>query len=485
MDATAAQAKRRRLEPVATAVAVSLERVARASMYADAPRDEVSLPRAEQLGRARLRVLRLLEARNAEDTLEGAVGGGGGGGGPRYARLCADVLVACERAGLATADADTQSHFILRLACSRARESSDWFVALETQLFRIRLGAEPGAVGAFIAANDLPFRLVGPDDDLAPEECSAMARLFGPSGRDVYATPFENALALVGTRAAYLRRGVAYVPGHRVALSVQHAFRAHLRAALVRTAAHRVTDARIRALVTCLLRQPAAPPPPATALAPPEDRLSTAASVRGAAAAMPMCMAALYERLVETKHLKHHGRRVLGLFLREAGLGVQQALVFWRAAFARVPPGVFDRQYAYGIRHDYGLAGDRRARRPYGCEALVRAAASGGASTDQDAHACPFRAWDETALRRRWTADGIQRAEQDRVAALVRAGHYQVACRAHWIARHPGGDGSDAAGRHPNRYLAASLQYHRTAAAAAAAAAAQPPARAASNAAPA
>ncbi len=49
----------------------------------------------------------------------------------------------------------------------------------------------------------------------------------------------------------------------------------------------------------------------------------------------PLCMRTLYTKLKEDSHLKHSGRMQLGLFLKGAGLPLDEALAFWRHEFTK------------------------------------------------------------------------------------------------------------------------------------------------------
>jgi DNA primase large subunit len=74
----------------------------------------------------------------------------------------------------------------------------------------------------------------------------------------------------------------------------------------------------------------------------------------------PLCMRHLYTKVKEDHHLRHGGRQQLGLFLKGAGLKLEDALAFWRAEFSQ-KMGVekFDKEYSYNVRHNYGREGKR------------------------------------------------------------------------------------------------------------------------------
>lgn len=47
----------------------------------------------------------------------------------------------------------------------------------------------------------------------------------------------------------------------------------------------------------------------------------------------PPCMRQLNDALRSTHHLKYNGRVIYGLFLKAAGLSLEDALTFWRSHF--------------------------------------------------------------------------------------------------------------------------------------------------------
>jgi len=73
----------------------------------------------------------------------------------------------------------------------------------------------------------------------------------------------------------------------------------------------------------------------------------------------------LHDELRREKHTKHGGRMQYGLFLKGIGLSLEQALIFWQTAFANKTPDEFNKQYAYNVRHSYGMEGKRTDYTPY------------------------------------------------------------------------------------------------------------------------
>ena len=80
---------------------------------------------------------------------------------------------------------------------------------------------------------------------------------------------------------------------------------------------------------------------------------------------MPLCMENLHNELRQDKHTRHGGRMQYGLFLKGMGLSLEQALIFWQTAFGKVTPDQFNKEYAYNVRHLYGMEGKRTDYTPY------------------------------------------------------------------------------------------------------------------------
>lgn len=73
----------------------------------------------------------------------------------------------------------------------------------------------------------------------------------------------------------------------------------------------------------------------------------------------PMCMRNLHESLHTNGHLRHYGRLQYNLFLKDIGLPLEEALLFWRRSFRGMSDDKFNKEYKYNIRYGYGLEGKR------------------------------------------------------------------------------------------------------------------------------
>ena len=135
-------------------------------------------------------------------------------------------------------------------------------------------------------------------------------------------------------------------------------------------------------------------------------------------------MKQLHGKLKEDCHLRHFGRMQFGLFLKGIGLPLPEALIYWRRAFSRTTDDQFQKQYAYNIRHNYGMEGKRIDYTPYSYGKIIMTNAPGPG----DHHGCPFRHSSQERLRAMLFHDGLKDPELREVADYAQQGHYQVAC---------------------------------------------------------
>ncbi|KAF9970591.1 hypothetical protein BGZ73_006695 [Actinomortierella ambigua] len=234
---------------------------------------------------------------------------------------------------------------------------------------------------------------------------------------------FERVHGLIGRREIYVENGKAYVPMAEQVTMVLDMFK------------DRLSDS----LEACALALPGMDED--DRLVPVLDNINdqylgkdyTKTSITGELQAedvdgltfhMPPCMDQLHTELRNTQHLRHGGRMQYGLFLKGIGLPLEQALLFWQKAFGKHTAEQFNKEYAYNIRHSYGMEGKRTDYTPYSCKGIIMGSTPGPG----DHHGCPFRHWPAPKLRERLTARGLDEFDQEDVMQFVQGKHYQLAC---------------------------------------------------------
>lgn len=362
---------------------------------------------------------------------------------------------------------------MLRLAFCRTEELRRWFLTLEADIFRARFRSLlPDARSAFIAAADLPVRPLSRSDfdELRPALAAvaegvpggAAARRFASdvqagAARDAFfRAAFEDVPDLVATRRALLVNGDAIVSKHDAGSLAAGAFRTRLAAGLSRAArawAARGAAAeadRLTPVVESLsVRYLGTDYGAAGARAGLAGGAITAADVRPLAhTAFPLCMRSMLAVLDTAHHLKHKGRLQLGLFLKGAGLPLDEAMKFWRSAFGPTCSGDdFDKQYAYGIRFNYGREGKRADYTPYSCVKIITTPVDAG-----ECAGCPYKTAASDALTTSLRAMGVPAGDISAIVAKAAAGHPQLACGATFDALHPSRE-LEAGVQHPNQWF--------------------------------
>lgn len=277
-----------------------------------------------------------------------------------------------------------------------------------------------------------------------------------------YRVPFLEAIDLVGRREAYLEKGKAYVPQAKLHAIVVARFRAALSRSLARASpslAAAAADPRLAPLLTNVERHDL------------EKRSAEDDDVEGitpeqidalADQSMPLCMQQLHVALKRDHKLKHWGRQQYGLFLKAAGLTLEDQLRFFQTEFTKImTPEQFSKEYAYNIRHRYGKEGKRTEYSPYGCFKLVMDMAPGPG----EYHGCPYKHFDADHLAAVLSKTTLDAGQQTAVLSKAKERNYQIACQRHFEYAHPKEHGVvarlDGVGNHPNAYFKASRVYHQ------------------------
>lgn len=353
---------------------------------------------------------------------------------------------------------DIISHFALRLSYCRTEELRKWFLSMETTLYRYRFKYESTkAQRALMAEFGLPCKSVSATEFEAMKE--KLCQVANSTGQPLptaaadapyFKVPFEEVPELVAGRKVFIHKGHAYVAMNQVVSLVVTQFRSDLSKALVLASRKWTTTIRekekdrltpiVEGLCTSYVGPDYSQP-----------RESGEISIKDidqvANSSFPLCMRHLFEKLREDHHLKHGGRMQLGLFLKGAGLKLDDALTFWKAELSKkVGAERFDKEYAYGIRHNYGKEGKRTDYTPYSCQKIISSTPGVG-----DHHGCPYRHFSEENLRAALGKMGVGSRPLEDVMEKVRNRHYQLACTLTFEAIH--GTSCDAGINHPNQYF--------------------------------
>jgi len=355
---------------------------------------------------------------------------------------------------------DYISHFILRLAFARSEDLRRWFIAQEVELFRFKFGT-CYKKEEFMRDNDLQYKPIDKDDknNLSSKLKAVMFNDKEENFEEMnfYKVPFVSVLDLVRTRKVYLHKGEAYVPDKELVSIIIGIYRTHLSQALALTAKKLPfieEDSRLLPLLKNLSSAYIG-----DSYVSKKDqtghKLTLVNLEEEVKRSFPICMRNLHEGLKKDHHLKHFGRLQYGLFLKAAGLNLDEALMFWRSEFTKkMDLDKFEKGYAYNVRHSYGKEGKRADYTPYSCMKIITTNQPGPG----DFHGCPFKHSDLDMLKRRLQNYKIPNDSTNEIMDLVKKQHYQIACSRYFEVTHKLPNGVTMV-NHPNQYFDESKKF--------------------------
>eukprot|EP00518_Triparma_eleuthera_P006325 CAMPEP_0182472074 /NCGR_PEP_ID=MMETSP1319-20130603/21493_1 /TAXON_ID=172717 /ORGANISM="Bolidomonas pacifica, Strain RCC208" /LENGTH=481 /DNA_ID=CAMNT_0024672703 /DNA_START=159 /DNA_END=1601 /DNA_ORIENTATION=- len=369
---------------------------------------------------------------------------------------------------------DTASHFILRLAYCRTEDLRRWLLTHETLLFKFRLEELEKRGGsdlkAFLKGAAMEFdRLSGADKEDMKDKLR-----FGMSPRDFeaqhfYKVPFAQATDLLARRQVYVGSGFAYVPSSKLVTIVTARFRMNLSKSLSLAAASFAVvsqDTRVGPLLKNMNRQ-------YTGRSFGDDAAGAAGDLTAATVddyakrSMPLCMRAAHDGLKKDHKLKHDARRQYGLFLKGAGMSMEESLLFFQNEFTKVMSADdFNKNYSYNIRHMYGKEGKRQSYSAFSSTTIIMGPRPNPSEVGSH-HGCPFAHTSDSSLSALLSKMGIGGSDKADIMNHKKSKNFQLACAKHFEAQHPnvakmtGPEGveMDGVGNHPNAWFAASVKY--------------------------
>ncbi|KAI9030926.1 eukaryotic and archaeal DNA primase, large subunit-domain-containing protein [Phycomyces nitens] len=357
---------------------------------------------------------------------------------------------------------DHISHYVLRLAYCRSEELRIWFLRQECNLFRYRFEQESQEdKKQFLTELNLNWKIVDQKtkDSIALKLEQSLC--YSGSKKELlqvrqrvqnetyFEVDFEKVPDLLSRRSVYIHKGKAYVPMTEQISLVMDEFKLRLSKALEVTSKilpRMEEDDRLRPILLNVEKQYTGK---AYGTSDNADGTVKASDIDGLVSKNgPLCMRHLHDSLRANKHLRHGGRMQYGLFLKGIGLGIEEAILFWKLAFANIPEEKFQKEYSYNIRHNYGLEGRRLNYAPYSCMKIIQS----NQPSSGDSHGCPFRHFSTENLEARLYKDKIEKPQVQEIMTLVNNRHYQLACTRHFEVTHPEATEKPSVIEHPNQY---------------------------------
>jgi len=427
------------------------------SLYSSPPVGDISLEMFEDLAVLRLRALRIIEKQNlsgktkfSPDWMDAVLkdfSGKDAKGLQTFfvlSKMWLDGHKANEDDALKNRQQDHISHFILRLAYCRTEELRRWFVTHESDLFRFKWWifsqkSDTKELDRFMKTSGLNYEPISDEEKMEKKQKLMDAASYGFGtikfeDEKYYKVHWLEAMDLVRARRVYVEAGLAYIPASELLSLVLGVFRSRLSHNLVLTCRALPVledDTRLVNMVQNLDKrytgEDYSTNKTAGRVMPNEiDPLSKRN--------FPLCMSSIQNILTSTHGIKYKARLQYGLFLKGIGLTLEDAMKFFRGEFTKrhdLDVDKFEKEYAYGIRYNYGKEGKKKNWQPWDCMRIIMENIGPGEN-----HGCPFRHHESKTVRQRIEAYDLKKDEVDAIMKKLEDGHYQIACGMHFSAVH-------------------------------------------------
>ncbi|XP_071943134.1 uncharacterized protein [Antedon mediterranea] len=367
---------------------------------------------------------------------------------------------------------DRISHFTLRLACSMDQELQQFFMTAEKKLFHFRFSSMNAEELASFLRSTQKFlsRLLRRSHEVVSEGKFSfllqslhdiLLKIYnvGDSWEDVtqkyvegntektVQVPFQCALDLIAQRNVELHAGIASIPIAKLDTIMTGLFEKvlwhgmlHSQRALDRVLVdERMEDlfnkacemfSSVRTNYSYIFRR----------------RNTLRMNLRDVdknVEIFPLCMSHLHYTLRRKHRLRHFSRIQYTLFLKDAGVSVNDAIRFWKAEYCRPDHGKDGerrrsshswskdaKRYTYSIRHLYGLEGSRINYRSHTCTSIQKMSLGHG-----EEGGCPYKHFDKWSLATALTCDQLQPKAAADILLSAKNHCYSDACLKHRVAK--------------------------------------------------
>ena len=363
---------------------------------------------------------------------------------------------------------DMASHFLLALIMCKNESEMKWFIRLETRLYKARIDHHK-KYNMYKILSILGVELSKFDFKKNNNKKLVEKILFrmqptpkDPETTNIFFCKFEDALNLVPSHEFFLNKGNIYIPEgdlHKLFILV---FQQKLEKTIskIRTKTESIKkDRRIREIINLFEKEEERiSKEEADKMAkemPNDEKLRTMNDVDTfSERCFPLCMNLIERHINQYSHLTHFGRLQYTLFLKGAGLPVDEALKFFQKKYEKKTPlDEFEKEYAYNIRHSYGLEGKRVSYTPYTCEKII----SMNAPMGRECHGCPYKTYSAENLRKILNTCNLTPLDIEEIMSKKKNNEYQLACVKYFEAKFPKIQG-EGIGIHPNKYFSSAMK---------------------------
>lgn len=315
---------------------------------------------------------------------------------------------------------DLLSHYILRIAFSKDKEKQQWFLKQELKLFTFRLNelkninvlnsqniseSERGLVHLLKRENIHYESITKPSISYGNKNDEWEKYTEFIPNKDtiqkLFKVPFyPDAYFLVRDHKVVVEKGVAYVPDIYLDIILTVQFKLNIKESFKyldhneKMLLKIQNDPRISTFLSSLPKAYVAKDFRQNYEHTQDTRLSPQNLYSVYKQSFPPCMRRIFVNYIKDKHLKHWGRQQLWLFLKGAGMTLDENIQTNRSIWLQ--PDKFDKEHRYNIRYMYGKEGKKTDFSPYNCSKIIN---NFPVPSSNDIHGCPFKNFDESHLK--------------------------------------------------------------------------------------
>ncbi|EFA81842.1 DNA polymerase alpha primase subunit [Heterostelium album PN500] len=375
---------------------------------------------------------------------------------------------------------DETSHYLLRLAMANSSDL-EWFIQQEMLLLRYRLEnitieqfqqfLQKNAGFGWSVLNEEEFQLnardlfylydsklykraLGVEKDTADNE-DPVLRIAKVSCvySDFLKMPFQEVSQLIARKKVLLKRGVAYIAKHEFHDVIIESFRSYLIFAMDRIREEYQRIAESYPHLSSFFRS--LPKQSGIAVTANHGKITAAEIAPISRQSFPMCMRVMHDGLLKMGKLKYDGRLQFSTFLKAIGLSYEDAIGYWKSSFAkRVSGAEFDKEYAYMVRHTYGLEGKGISYSPSSCAKII----SKVPKNSEEIHGCPY-VWSQEKLEQRLRDYGVDDITINEIINATQISP-NLACGKHFDYLHKDNTFNIKV-NHPNQFYDSSREYYK------------------------
>ena len=360
---------------------------------------------------------------------------------------------------------DIASHFLLAVIMCKTEQEIRWFIRQESSLYKSRLESKYNKYDMYKILLELGMNLTlfeknkNQDVDINKIRFNKKDK---NSNEKIYFCRFEDAINLIAKKEYYLYKGNVYILEEDLPKLFKVVFEQKQEKVMAKIRANSENikrDRRIKEIILSFEREKELLNNlEAAKLAkevPNDEKLRTLLDVDiFAERCFPLCMNLIQRHINKYSHLMHFGRLQYTLFLKGAGLPVDEALKFFQKKYEKKTPlDKFEKEYAYNIRHSYGLEGKRMNYNPFNCEKILNMNSPMG----QECHGCPFKTYSAENLRKILETCNLNPVIIEEIMNKKKTNEFQLACVKYFEGKFPRVLGQGA-GIHPNKYFTTAMR---------------------------